>query len=105
MFINNYRAIVYRLVDDDMCYWVAETTEFPYVPGTGKTREEALHDLDEALELTITHMKENGDPIPEPAHYASDALIIHNNSPVFPKQRRAAYRYLYSSRNARRQNI
>jgi predicted RNase H-like HicB family nuclease len=42
----------------------------PDLPGcavVGETREEALHLIREAIELHISSMREQGDPLPEPA--------------------------------------
>jgi len=71
MFINEYKVTVYRYQDDTECYWVAKTAEFPAVSGVGDTRQEALDDLDDALEATIAFSLELGMDIPAPTVHAS----------------------------------
>jgi len=71
MFVNEYRVTAYRYQDDTECYWVAKTVEFPAISGVGDTRQEALDDLDEALEEAIAHSKELGMDIPAPTVHNS----------------------------------
>jgi predicted RNase H-like HicB family nuclease len=50
----------------------------PDLPGcavVGETREEALQLIREALELHISSMREQGDPLPEPASTTEYVLV------------------------------
>jgi antitoxin HicB len=47
--------------------FVAKIDELPGCAANGKTREEALANLDEAKALWIVDCLENGDPVPQPA--------------------------------------
>jgi predicted RNase H-like HicB family nuclease len=46
-------------------YFVAECPSLPGCISQGKTREEALVNIREAIQLYIDVLKENGKPIPE----------------------------------------
>ncbi|MBD2412400.1 hypothetical protein FACHB389_34895 [Nostoc calcicola FACHB-389] len=46
-------------------YWVAECPSLPACISQGKTKEEAVLNIKEAIELYIEILKEEGRPIPE----------------------------------------
>jgi len=59
-----YTVLVRRDIEGD---FVAKIEELPGCSAHGKTREEALENLDEAKVLWMEDSLENGDPIPPPA--------------------------------------
>jgi predicted RNase H-like HicB family nuclease len=59
-----YTVLLRRDVEGD---FVAKIEELPGCSAHGKTREEALQNLDEAKSMWIGDCLENGDPIPPPA--------------------------------------
>jgi predicted RNase H-like HicB family nuclease len=46
-------------------YWVAECVSLPGCISQGKTKEEAIANIKEAIELYIEDMIENGEAVPE----------------------------------------
>jgi predicted RNase H-like HicB family nuclease len=46
-------------------YWVVECPSLPGCISQGKTKEEALRNIREAIELYIESLEEQGRPIPE----------------------------------------
>ncbi len=46
-------------------YWIAEVPSLPGCITQGKTREEAVENVKEAIELYIDVLREDGHPIPE----------------------------------------
>jgi predicted RNase H-like HicB family nuclease len=46
--------------------YVAEVPELPGCSAHGKSREEALEQINQAIQLWVETAKEFGDPIPEP---------------------------------------
>jgi predicted RNase H-like HicB family nuclease len=46
-------------------YWVAECASLPGCISQGKTKEEAIANIKEAIELYIEDMIENGETVPE----------------------------------------
>ena len=46
-------------------YWVAECPSLPGCISQGKTKEEAIANIREAIELYIEDMVENGETVPE----------------------------------------
>ena len=46
-------------------YWVAEVPSLPGALSQGKTREEAIRNIREAITLVEEVMRESGDSIPE----------------------------------------
>jgi predicted RNase H-like HicB family nuclease len=46
-------------------YWVVEVPSLPGCISQGKTRDEALENIKEAIELYIDVLHEDGKPIPE----------------------------------------
>jgi predicted RNase H-like HicB family nuclease len=46
-------------------YWVAEVSSLPGCISQGKTREEALTNIKEAIEGYIAALKDDGIPVPE----------------------------------------
>ena len=59
-----YKIIIYWSREDDA--FVAEVPELPGCMVHGKTYEEAIKNIQEAIHLWIETAKEFGDPIPEP---------------------------------------
>ena len=60
---REYTIIAYQ--DEDGGYW----TDVPALPGTGSqgdTLEEAIENTKEAIALMIEHLRDKGEPIPEP---------------------------------------
>lgn len=55
--------------------WGAYVPDLPGCVAAGKTREEALELIREAIEFHLDGMKEGGDPIPEP-HFHSEVVQI-----------------------------
>ncbi len=62
--MNKYEIIIYWS-DVDQIY-IAEVPELPGCLAHGSTQEEALINVQEAIQLWINTSKEFGDPIPEP---------------------------------------
>jgi len=52
------------LFQDEDGRWVAEVPSLPGCVSQGDTRDDALHNLQEAAELWIETMREQGQPIP-----------------------------------------
>ena len=46
-------------------YWVVECPSLPGCISQGKTKEEALANIKEAIELYIESLEAHGDPVPE----------------------------------------
>jgi len=59
-----YEIIIYWSRKDDA--FVAETPELPGCMAHGKTYEEAIKNIQEAIQLWIDTAKEFGDSVPEP---------------------------------------
>ena len=59
-----YEIILYWSNADDA--FVAEVPELPGCAAHGDTQENALKNINQAMELWIDTAKEAGDPIPEP---------------------------------------
>ena len=55
------QVLVYPGEDD---YWVASCPSLPGCHSQGKTRDEALENIKEAIDLYIEVLEETGDPIP-----------------------------------------
>jgi predicted RNase H-like HicB family nuclease len=62
--MDKYEIILYWS-DKDKLY-VAEVPELPGCSAHGKSREEALEQISQAIQLWVETAKEFGDPIPEP---------------------------------------
>lgn len=56
------QAVIYRGEDS---YWVAECPSLPGCVSQGKTREEAVQNIKEAIEAYVAVLKEDGLPVPE----------------------------------------
>lgn len=54
-------------------YWVAECPSLPGCLSQGKTREQALRNIREAIDLYVETLKDDGLPVPE-EHL--DALLV-----------------------------
>ncbi len=50
--------------DEDGC-WIAECPSLPGCNSQGKTKQEAISNIKEAIELYIEVLQEKGQPIPE----------------------------------------
>jgi predicted RNase H-like HicB family nuclease len=59
--------------DDD--YWVAEVPSLPGCISQGKTREEAITNIKEAIHAYINALAEDGLPIPEERFEALLAVV------------------------------
>jgi predicted RNase H-like HicB family nuclease len=62
--VNKYEIILYWSNDDNT--YIAEVPELPGCMAHGETQENALRNINQAIELWIDTAKEFGDPIPEP---------------------------------------
>ena len=62
--MHKYEIIIYRDNRDNI--YIADVPELPGCSAHGKTYNEALGNVNEAIELWINTAKEFGDPIPEP---------------------------------------
>ena len=54
-------------------YWVAECPSLPGCISQGKTRESAINNIKEAIELYVSVLEEDNLPVPEEGY---DALLI-----------------------------
>ncbi|HAX78352.1 MAG TPA: hypothetical protein DCY88_21645 [Cyanobacteria bacterium UBA11372] len=52
------------LYTDEDGYWIAECTSLPGCNSQGKTKQEAITNIKEAIELYIEVLQEKGQPIP-----------------------------------------
>ncbi|GIK62505.1 MAG: hypothetical protein BroJett018_02990 [Chloroflexota bacterium] len=64
------RVILYPGEDG---YWVIECPSLPGCVSQGKTREEAIENIKEAIALYIESLEAHGDPIPEETH---DSFVV-----------------------------
>jgi len=62
--MNKYEVIIYWS-DEDQAF-VAEVPELPGCAAHGATREAALANAEDAIQLWLDTAREYGDPIPEP---------------------------------------
>jgi predicted RNase H-like HicB family nuclease len=62
--MNKYEVIIFFNKEDKL--FVAEVPELPGCMAHGKTNEEALKNVNEAMELWLKTAIEFGDPIPQP---------------------------------------
>jgi len=62
--VQKYEMILYWSYEDNV--FIAEVPELPGCMAHGKTREQALKNVNQAIELWIDTAKEFGDRIPEP---------------------------------------
>ncbi|WP_373872764.1 type II toxin-antitoxin system HicB family antitoxin [Microseira wollei] len=53
------------LYTDEDGYWIAECPSLPGCNSQGKTKQEAITNIKEAIELYIEVLQEKGQPIPE----------------------------------------
>ena len=56
------QAVIYRGEDE---YWVAECPSLPGCLSQGKTKEEAIQNIREAIEGYVAALEEDGLPVPE----------------------------------------
>jgi predicted RNase H-like HicB family nuclease len=52
------------LYEDETGFWVAEVPSLPGCNSQGKTRDEALANIKEAIELYLSVLEEESEPIP-----------------------------------------
>lgn len=62
--MNKYEIILFWSEKDQV--YIAEAPELPGCLAHGSNREEALKNIDEAMELWVQTAQEFGDPVPEP---------------------------------------
>ena len=62
--MDKYEILIYWSQEDEA--FVAEIPELPGCMAHGKTQEEALGNIKQAMNLWIDTAKEFGDPIPKP---------------------------------------
>ncbi len=62
--MHKYEIIIYWDKRDNI--YIADVPELPGCSAHGKTYNEALDNVNEAIELWMNTAKEFGDPIPEP---------------------------------------
>ena len=62
--MNKYEIIIYWSNEDKT--FIAEVPELPGCMAHGDSQENALKNINQAIELWIDTAKEFGDPIPEP---------------------------------------
>ena len=60
-----YTVIVHEAEEDETGYW-AEVVELPGCFGSGETLDELKVDVQDAIELYLDVLKDNGWPFPEP---------------------------------------
>ena len=61
---HTYEIIVYWSPQDNV--YVAEVPELPGCMAHGTTQEDAVHNVNDAVDLWVDTAKEFGDPIPSP---------------------------------------
>jgi len=61
-----YTKVIQKINDESGVYWYGRILEINGCQSDGETEEEVLKNLDEVLELNLTVMLEDGDPIPIP---------------------------------------
>jgi len=76
----NYSVLVYpeKYKEGDMD-WVARfpgVVALKHCIGVGSTPEEALKEAFKNLDLTISSLKKNGEPLPEPAVFAMKTVSV-----------------------------
>jgi predicted RNase H-like HicB family nuclease len=62
--MHKYEIIIYWSREDQL--FVAEVPELPGCAAHGESQEEALANVNEAIDLWIQTAREFGDPVPEP---------------------------------------
>ncbi|HSK73852.1 MAG TPA: type II toxin-antitoxin system HicB family antitoxin [Pyrinomonadaceae bacterium] len=62
--MSKHQVAVYYSEEDEI--FIAEATDLPGCMAHGKTRAEALENIDDAIELWLETAEEFGDEIPEP---------------------------------------
>ena len=56
-------------------YWVVECPSLPGCVSQGRTRDEALHNIREAIDLYIESLREEGLPVPEDL-FAAEVVAV-----------------------------
>jgi len=70
---TNKRRIIMHPGEDG--YWVIECPSLPGCISQGKTREEAVANIKEAIELYIESLAMHGDPIPEETFESFEVML------------------------------
>ncbi len=65
------RQVIIHLGEDG--YWVAECPSLPGCISQGKTKQEAIANIKEAIQAYIAALEEDGLPVPEEGF---DALVV-----------------------------
>lgn len=55
--------------------WGAYVPDLPVCMAVGKTREEVERLIREAIDLHLEDLRETGQPIPEPSHFATNVTV------------------------------
>lgn len=55
--------------------WGAYVPDLPGCVAVGKTREEVEGLIKEAIQMHIEDLQANGEPVPEPSHYAASISV------------------------------
>ena len=66
------QVLIYRGEDD---FWIAECLSLPGCVSQGKTKEEALKNIKEAIELYIEVLKEDKKQVP-PEKYEAMTIVV-----------------------------
>ena len=69
----NKRHVILHPGEDG--YWVIECPSLPGCISQGKTREEAIANIKEAIELYIESLDAHGDPIPEETFESLEVVV------------------------------
>lgn len=69
----NYTVVIET--DEDGVY-IASCPALPGAHSHGRTREEAIANVTEAIELVIEDMRESGEPIPTDSDVSTEAIQI-----------------------------
>lgn len=59
--------------------YIATTRSLAGVAGQGETKQEAVRDLEEALDFTISEMESSGDPLPEGDMFADRSTTAEDD--------------------------
>ncbi|MFB2894081.1 type II toxin-antitoxin system HicB family antitoxin [Aerosakkonemataceae cyanobacterium BLCC-F50] len=61
------------IYSDEDGYWIAECPSLPGCNSQGKTKQEAIANIKEAIELYIEVLQEKGQPVPDDR---SDMILV-----------------------------
>jgi predicted RNase H-like HicB family nuclease len=68
------RRVILRPIEDG--WWLAEVPSLPGCLTQGETREEALLNIKEAIELYVEGLQEDGMPIPDDDYQAAELIAL-----------------------------